>query len=60
MILGVISAKTGGSKIGIAVLRICLWGTAAAGGMFIGTVFGLIIIPGLYIFFATLENRKKA
>jgi len=35
-------------------------GTAAAGGMFIGTVFGLIIIPGLYIFFATLENRKKA
>lgn len=34
-------------------------GTAAAGGMFIGTVFGLIIIPGLYIFFATLENRKK-
>lgn len=35
-------------------------GTAAAGGMLIGTVFGLIIIPGLYIFFATLENRKKA
>lgn len=34
-------------------------GTAAAGGMFIGTVFGLIVIPGLYIFFATLENRKK-
>ncbi|MCD0456857.1 efflux RND transporter permease subunit [Chryseobacterium sp. LC2016-27] len=34
-------------------------GTAAAGGMLIGTVFGLIIIPGLYIFFATLENRKK-
>ncbi|MCD1116716.1 efflux RND transporter permease subunit [Chryseobacterium turcicum] len=34
-------------------------GTAAAGGMLIGTIFGLIIIPGLYIFFATLENRKK-
>lgn len=34
-------------------------GTAAAGGMLIGTVFGLIIIPGLYIFFTTLENRKK-
>jgi len=34
-------------------------GTAAAGGMLVGTVFGLIIIPGLYIFFATLENRKK-
>ncbi|WP_375191149.1 efflux RND transporter permease subunit [Chryseobacterium sp.] len=34
-------------------------GTAAAGGMLIGTIFGLVIIPGLYIFFATLENRKK-
>jgi len=34
-------------------------GTAAGGGMLIGTVFGLVIIPGLYIFFATLENRKK-
>jgi HAE1 family hydrophobic/amphiphilic exporter-1 len=32
-------------------------GTAAAGGMFIGTVFGLIIIPGLYILFAKLEKR---
>lgn len=34
-------------------------GYAAAGGMLIGTVFGLIIIPGLYIFFAKLENKKK-
>ncbi|WP_313029625.1 efflux RND transporter permease subunit [Soonwooa sp.] len=34
-------------------------GTAAAGGMFIGTVFGLVIIPGLYIFFAKLEQRKE-
>lgn len=34
-------------------------GTAAAGGMFIGTVFGLVVIPGLYIFFAKLENKKK-
>ncbi|AKK73494.1 multidrug transporter AcrB [Chryseobacterium gallinarum] len=34
-------------------------GTAAAGGMLIGTVFGLVIIPGLYIFFAKLENKKK-
>lgn len=34
-------------------------GTAAAGGMLIGTIFGLIIIPGLYIFFAILENKKK-
>ncbi|UUF12538.1 MULTISPECIES: efflux RND transporter permease subunit [Flavobacterium] len=31
-------------------------GTAAAGGMLIGTVFGLIIIPGLYILFAKLEK----
>lgn len=34
-------------------------GTAAAGGMFIGTVFGLVIIPGLYIVFAKLENVFK-
>ena len=34
-------------------------GIAAAGGMLIGTIFGLIIIPGLYIFFAKLENKKK-
>ncbi|MDR2235634.1 MAG: efflux RND transporter permease subunit [Chryseobacterium sp.] len=34
-------------------------GTAAAGGMLIGTIFGLVIIPGLYIFFAKLENKKK-
>ncbi len=37
-------------------------GTAAAGGMLIGTVFGLVIIPGLYILFAKLEkamNKSK-
>ncbi|WP_295335110.1 efflux RND transporter permease subunit [Flavobacterium sp.] len=34
-------------------------GYAAAGGMLIGTVFGLVIIPGLYIFFAKLENKKS-
>ncbi|KIA99562.1 multidrug transporter AcrB [Flavobacterium sp. KMS] len=34
-------------------------GTAAAGGMFIGTVFGLLIIPGLYILFAKLEKASK-
>ncbi|UYW02353.1 efflux RND transporter permease subunit [Flavobacterium agricola] len=33
-------------------------GVAAAGGMLIGTLFGLIIIPGLYIIFAKLENKK--
>ncbi|VEE11741.1 Efflux pump membrane transporter BepE [Chryseobacterium gleum] len=34
-------------------------GTAAAGGMLIGTIFGLVVIPGLYIFFAKLENKKN-
>lgn len=34
-------------------------GTAAAGGMLIGTIFGLIIIPGLYILFAKLEKAMK-
>ncbi|KAF2510663.1 efflux RND transporter permease subunit [Flavobacterium zhairuonense] len=34
-------------------------GTAAAGGMLIGTVFGLLIIPGLYILFAKLEKRMN-
>jgi VIT1/CCC1 family predicted Fe2+/Mn2+ transporter len=42
MILGAISAKTGGSKISIAVLRICFWGTVA---MFttalVGYLFGV-------------------
>lgn len=32
-------------------------GTAAAGGMLTGTVFGLIIIPGLYVVFAGLASR---
>ncbi|WP_337041429.1 efflux RND transporter permease subunit [Emticicia sp. 17c] len=34
-------------------------GTAAAGGMLFGTIFGVIIIPGLYIIFAGLTKRKK-
>lgn len=33
-------------------------GTAAAGGMLIGTIFGLIIIPGLYVIFAELTTNK--
>ena len=32
-------------------------GAAAAGGMVFGTVFGVIVIPGLYYIFATLEER---
>jgi len=34
-------------------------GTAAAGGMLIGTLFGVIIIPGLYVLFASLAKPKK-
>lgn len=39
-------------------------GTAAFGGMLFGTVFGVIVIPGLYLFFARIsdkysKNRKK-
>jgi HAE1 family hydrophobic/amphiphilic exporter-1 len=32
-------------------------GTAAAGGMFTGTVFGLLLVPGLYVIFARLGER---
>lgn len=34
-------------------------GTAAAGGMLIGTVFGLVIVPGLYYIFATIAEKTK-
>jgi len=34
-------------------------GTAAAGGMFIGTVFGLLIVPGLYVLFSELSKKKE-
>lgn len=44
MILGAISAKTGGSKIGIAILRICFWGTVAMGvTALIGHLFGVSV-----------------
>lgn len=33
-------------------------GTAAAGGMFFGTVFGVLIIPGLYFIFASISEKK--
>ena len=32
-------------------------GSAAAGGMLIGTVFGVLIIPGLYYVFARISER---
>ncbi len=34
-------------------------GAAAAGGMLFGTIFGVIIIPGLYVIFASLSDRFK-
>ena len=44
MILGAVSARTGGSKIGIAVLRICFWGTVAMGiTAFVGPLFGVSV-----------------
>lgn len=34
-------------------------GTAAAGGMLFGTIFGVLIIPGLYVLFSSLARKKK-
>lgn len=34
-------------------------GTSAAGGMLIGTLFGVLIIPGLYYIFASVESKWK-
>jgi HAE1 family hydrophobic/amphiphilic exporter-1 len=32
-------------------------GSSAAGGMLFGTIFGLIVIPGLYVIFASISKR---
>lgn len=34
-------------------------GTAAAGGMLLGTVFGVIIVPGLYFIFGKLADGRQ-
>jgi HAE1 family hydrophobic/amphiphilic exporter-1 len=34
-------------------------GTASAGGMLAGTVFGVLVIPGLYYLFAKLVDGRK-
>ncbi|MCK7555242.1 efflux RND transporter permease subunit [Chitinophaga sedimenti] len=34
-------------------------GTAAAGGMLIGTLFGVVVIPGLYVLFASMTKMKS-
>lgn len=42
MLLGALAAKTGGAKPGVAVLRICLWGTIAmACTALVGHLFGV-------------------
>ena len=44
MLLGAISAKTGGSDIKIAMLRICFWGTVAMGiTALVGRFFGVSV-----------------
>ncbi len=34
-------------------------GASAAGGMLLGTLIGLLVVPGLYYIFATLSDRGK-
>jgi HAE1 family hydrophobic/amphiphilic exporter-1 len=34
-------------------------GTAAAGGMLFGTIFGLVLIPGLYVIFASPGSKRS-
>lgn len=34
-------------------------GSAAAGGMLFGTIFGVVIIPGLYVIFASIKKKLK-
>ncbi len=34
-------------------------GSAAAGGMLFGTVFGVVVIPGLYVVFASIKDNAR-
>lgn len=45
---------TGPGKLGNRTI-----GTAAAGGMLLGTVFGVLIIPGLYYIFGSIAAKHK-
>ncbi|MEF3076764.1 efflux RND transporter permease subunit [Methylobacter sp. Wu1] len=45
---------SGAGKIGNNTI-----GTAAAGGMLFGTIFGVIVIPGLYVVFASITDKRK-
>lgn len=35
-------------------------GTASAGGMLLGTIFGIVLIPGLFVAFASIGKLKKS
>ncbi len=45
---------TGAGKIGNNTI-----GSAAAGGMLFGTIFGVIVIPGLYVLFAGIKDKHN-
>jgi len=45
---------TGPGKLGNRTI-----GTAAAGGMLLGTIFGVLIIPGLYYVFGTIASKHQ-
>lgn len=45
---------TGPGKIGNRTI-----GTAAAGGMLFGTIIGVIVIPGLYYIFGSIDSKLK-
>jgi len=45
---------TGPGKLGNRTI-----GTAAAGGMLLGTICGVFVIPGLYFIFGTIAEKRK-
>jgi HAE1 family hydrophobic/amphiphilic exporter-1 len=47
-------SATGAGAIGNRTI-----GASAMGGMLFGTIFGVIIIPGLYVIFGTLADGRK-
>ena len=49
-----LAIATGAGAIGNRTI-----GTAAAGGMLIGTLFGVVLIPGLYVLFSGGGKKAK-